>query len=282
MPKANRNGKKRWTAEEDKHLLKHVEAGVDKTDIGAILGRSAVSVAQRKKRLGIHERKHWTAAEDDRLRQLLTETDLPLADIAKRMDRTANSIERRKERLKIHRKPFKLYTTDPAHVAQIVKFKMAGWTHQKIAEAFEFKHFSRISHILLKNGYHRFCVVHSDKTYVRWTEDDREVIRKCLKKRMKLCDIQRHLPNRSIPSINGQINQMRKKMSAEPIKPKPKPTESILNPEFLELRKQIGETLMMLPQLSDHQVASRYNCLPEFVRRERQFHRLQQSIPIDF
>lgn len=100
-------------------------------------------------------------------------------------------------------------------------------------------------------------------------------------KTFEVIRIQRHhLPNRSIPSINGQMTQMRKKMSAEPIKPKP--TESILNPESLELRKQIGETLMMLPQLSDHQVASRYNCLPEFVRRERNFHRIQQRIPIDF
>ena len=248
-------------------------------EISAILNRSKVAIQNRRKNmLGIHFRKHWKADEEERLRQLLTETDKPLTEIAELMDRTVKSIERRKERLKIHRIPFKLEKHNPAHVAEVIKFKMAGWTHEAIAEAFGVKTSSQISHVLITNGYHRFCPVVGEKTLVRWTEGERDVLRECLKKEMGLQAIQEHLPNRSISSIKGQLKRI-KETPDEPAVPKPiEPIASVerrLGTRYLELQKGVSEALRESPALSDWQIAERYNCLPEFVRRERAFYKLQ-------
>ena len=203
---------KRWTEKEVECLRALVSAGKSDAEIAAIIGRSQTAVMQKRKYgLGIDYRRHWTDEEDARLKQLLTETDKPLSEIAKILGRGEGGIERRKERLGIRRVPFKLDRFNPMHVAQLLKFKAAGWTQEQIAKVWGIKNPAQISHVLCSHGFYRFCVCVGEKTYRLWTEDERDTLRDCIRKCMSPQEIQTDwLPNRSIPSIKGQIRRLLK------------------------------------------------------------------------
>lgn len=197
---------KRWTPAEDARLKALVSAGHSDKVCAQLLNRSRAAVIMRRKyTLGIHYRKHWTPAEDARLKRLLTTTELSLSEIAQQLNRTEMSIQRRKERLGIHRKPFKLDTHNPLHVAQIIKFKMAGWTCEKIAEAFGLKNSAQISHLLRKQGLHRFYAqTNNNSSWQKWGDVEVHRLRKRLQKKMPYREIYRQFPNRTPAAIRQQ------------------------------------------------------------------------------
>lgn len=212
---------KRWTEKEVERLRALVSAGKSDAEIAAMIGRSQTAVMQKRKYgLGIDYRKHWTDEEDARLKQLLTETDKPLSEIAKILGRGEGGIERRKERLGIRRVPFKLDRFNPMHVAQLLKFKSAGWTQEQIAKVWGIKNPAQISHVLRSHGFYRFCVCVGEKTCVRWTDAECDTLRDCIEKGMSPKEIQdAWLPNRSIPAIKQKIKRLPQAVvSAEPIR----------------------------------------------------------------
>ena len=87
----------------------------------------------------------WTAIEDNTLRKLVAEGKTA-SEIAKVLtNRTIYAIQNRRGILGIHR-PYKLSTRTPQYIAEVIKFKMAGWTHAEIAEVYPEKPF------ILKTG----------------------------------------------------------------------------------------------------------------------------------
>ena len=210
LPNICRNGKS-WTNKELQHLRVLVASGKSDKEIARLLGRSQQAVFyQRKYTLGIHIRQRWTDAEDARLRRLLTTTELALSEIVTQLNRTKGSIERRKEKLGIHRVPFKLDKLNPVHVAQVIKFKMAGWTQKQIADAFGLKNPSQISNVLRSHGFHKFCVCVGKKKMKAWSEVELHLLRKYLRKGMPLTVIYRELPHRSPSSIAAKACKITK------------------------------------------------------------------------
>lgn len=206
-----KQGKKLWTNKEVARLRKLVKAGKSDEDIALLLGRSKCSVFHKRKySLRIDIRKHWTDAEDARLKVLLTTTDKPISEIAKQMNRTESSIERRKERLGIRRVEFNLDKHSPIHVAQLVKFKLAGWTHKEIADVWGIRFDSQISNVLRFHGFHRFCACVGKKEQQLWSEVETHLLRKYLKKGMSLSKIYRKFPHRSPSSIGSKARAITK------------------------------------------------------------------------
>lgn len=198
-----------WTNKELQHLRVLVTNGKSDKEIARLLGRTQTAVFyQRKHRLGIHLRHCWTDAEDSRLRRLLTTTELTLSEIATQMNRTEGSIERRKEKLGIRRTPFKLDKLNPIHVAQVIKFKMAGWTQARIADIWGLKNPSQISNVLIHHGLHRFYTCVGKKEQKAWSEVELHLLRKYLMKGMPLTMIYREFPHRSPSSIASKARKI--------------------------------------------------------------------------
>lgn len=200
-----------WTNKESQRLRTLALAGKSDAEIALLLGRSKCSVFQhRKYALGIDIRKHWTPEEDTRLERLLTTTDKSLSEIGKLMGRGRGSIERRKERLGIRRVPFRLDKFNPAHVAQLIKFKMAGWTQAQIAEVLELKCPGQISNVLRSLGFDRFCACVGEKKQQQWGEAELHRLRKCLRKGISRAEIYREFSYRSPSSVSSKIRKITK------------------------------------------------------------------------
>ena len=256
-----------WTNKEIERVRELVGMGKDDAEIGAILNRSKTSVFNiRKYKLGIHIRKHWSAADEARLEQLLTTTDKPLSEIARLMDRTEGSIERRKEKLGIRRVSFKLDKLNPSHVAQLIKFKMAGWTQEKIAEAWGIKNPSQISNVLIYHGLHRFYACVGEKEYRRWREGELDFLWKCIKKRLSREDIYKEFPHRSPSSVSSKVRRLIRDGGITRVSG-PVLTHSR---RFMRLMDRVDD-LIITSKKSDAVIASECGCLPEFVRKQQRF-----------
>ena len=80
----------------------------------------------------------WTPKEDARLKQLVAEGKTSMEIAAFFPNRTYCSVANRKYILEVYRPyaSYKLSPRDPSILAQILKFKMLGWTHKEIADVF--------------------------------------------------------------------------------------------------------------------------------------------------
>lgn len=165
------------------------------------------STFERDSIMGRHKAK-WTPQEDARLKQLLSESRT-LKEIGRILNRSEVGVQRRKECLGLKRIPVKFSRHDPADIAQLVKFKMAGWTHERIGNVFGTKT-SYISNLLTVNGFKRFCEVRPDRSgsCPRWTELELNTLRKCLQRKTSLLEIYRKLPRRSRHAIRQQSRKM--------------------------------------------------------------------------
>lgn len=258
---------RRWTNKEIERVRELVGAGKEDEEIGAILGRTKHAVFNvRKYKLGIHIRQHWSAAEETRLEQLLTTTDKPLSEIAMLMNRTAGSIERRKEKLGIRRVPFKLDKLNPSHVAQLIKFKMAGWTQEKIAEVWGIKNPAQISNVLRHHEFYRFYACVGKKAYCRWREDELDFLWKCIKKGLSREAIYKEFPHRSPSSVGSKVRRLIRDMGITRV------SGPVWTPShrFMRLMVRVDD-LIISTEKSDAVIATECGCLPEFVRKQRSF-----------
>ncbi len=145
-------------------------------------------------------RKKWSPAEDLELRRYIEFGYYTSAEIAQKLQRTKSAVDARKNKLGIT--TTKISAKDPATLAQILKFRMAGWTQKRIGEMFGVTH-SYISEILRINGFLQFCRVFTKGKHPRaWTEVELASLRKYLGRGYTTVQIQQELPHRSYDAIS--------------------------------------------------------------------------------
>ena len=154
--------------------------------------------------------RRWTAQENEVLKQLVGEGK-GVPHIARVLDRTERSVYCRKYALGLHRcsTTYKFSPRNPLLLAQIIKFKMAGWKLKDIAKVFG-GDAGDISYVLCENGFKGFMWQRSTKreNYRFWTETEVELLRIYLQKGMAVDEIQKKLPERSLSAIRRKAKQM--------------------------------------------------------------------------
>ena len=203
--------RKYWTTGEITRLERLVRADKTANEIATILGRTPHSIYNQKKQLKIcnsFKRNEWTQAEITRLEKLVN-SRMPVKQIARIMGKTTASINSRKSRINL-KKPPKLSPKVPLHLAEIIKFKMAGWKLKEIAAVYDCT-VSLVSSILCDNGFIGFMRggrEYRTETYQRWDEIDLARMRRACKRGYTLDEICALFPYRSLKAVRERINQM--------------------------------------------------------------------------
>ena len=150
---------------------------------------------------------YWTEAEITQLKQLVKERK-PVREIVHIMGRSYGAVNNAKTRNGIY-KPMTLSRHNPLHVAEVIKFKMAGWTLEQIGEVFGFT-IAHVSQVLRDNGMVRFMWIYNqgEKPYRIWSEYELHRLRKYCKKGYSLDRICTYFPNRSRKAIECRIQKM--------------------------------------------------------------------------
>lgn len=191
---------RKWTTHEDRLLKKLVDDGKNSTQISTILGRTKGSIQHRKHVLGLcNHQRLWTADNDAELTDLVGEGKTS-ETISKQIGRTKIAVEKRRNLLRIP-PVVKISQNNPPHLAELIKFRLLGWTVARIAEVFGVTE-AYISQIMVKNGFKRFgCIRKKHTNYQLWDEVETALLRKYLESGYSHERIQQELPHRSITSI---------------------------------------------------------------------------------
>ena len=203
--------RKYWTTGEITRLERLVRADKTANEIATILGRTPHSIYNQKKQLKIcnsFTRNEWTQAEITRLGKLVN-ARMPVKQIARIMGKTTASINSRKARINL-KKPPRLSPKVPLHIAEVIKFKMAGWKLKEIAAVYRCSE-SQVSDVLCKNGiiwFMRGKPNYETQTYQRWDEIDLARMRRACKRGYTLDEICALFPYRSLKAVRERINQM--------------------------------------------------------------------------
>ena len=146
----------------------------------------------------------WTPVEDTVLKQLVSERK-KAAEIAKTLGRTADSVNNRKYVLRLQ-KPQQFPEITPLRVAEIVKFKMAGWRHCDIAKVYGIS-IAEISRILCENGMKGTMRTFPKYQYPRrqWSELGTHRLRECIKKGYSFDRICSYFPHRTPGAVRLKI-----------------------------------------------------------------------------
>ena len=158
----------------------------------------------------VEKRKEWTPGEDLELKRYVSLGGYTSAEIAEKLGRSKGSVDARKHKLGLA--IIKVPAKDPATVAQILKFRLAGWTQEKIGKVFGVTH-AHISFVLGVNGFRGFCRNYpKHKRYNNsWTDSELSLLRKCLAQGYTTVEIQaKALPHRSCHSINKMRSDMKR------------------------------------------------------------------------
>ena len=213
--------KRKWSIQEDTLLKTLVVQGLSDPEIEKLMSRSKHGISHRRRStLGVDMRRQWNPDEDARLARLLAQGK-SLSEIGKLLNRTEGAVERRKERLGLKRVSVKLSKHNPADIAQLIKFKLAGWTHEAIAEVFDITA-AYVSNLLIESGFKHFCGANRPKTYRLWTEIELHYLRKRLVSnnsrpsarngqdlsKSELKQIYSELPHRSRHAIRAKIREI--------------------------------------------------------------------------
>ena len=148
----------------------------------------------------------WTDTEIQRLEQLVSE-GRTASEIAKVLGRTYASITSRKEILGL-KTPKRFQRDCPKAVAELVKFKMAGWNLEQIGKVVELHH-SDISKILCGNGFRNLPRVSRRlSAYRHWDEIEVATLRKMLVKGISLEQIYLKMPYRTPDAIRAKAHKI--------------------------------------------------------------------------
>ena len=156
------------------------------------------------------KRKKWTPGEDLELKRYVSLGVHTSAEIAEKLRRSKGAVDARKHNLGLT--SIKVDAKDPATIAQIVKFRLAGWTQKKIGKVFGVTH-AHISFVLCENGFRNFCGNYpKHKRYKNaWTDTELSLLRKCLAQEYTTVEIQaKVLPHRSCDAINRKRSEMKR------------------------------------------------------------------------
>lgn len=150
----------------------------------------------------------WTAIEVNLLKQYCGERK-SVKEIANLLKRPYTGVTDKKSRLGIT-KPNRLSSSDPKLIAQLIKFRLAGWAVYEIAEVFDVTQ-SNISTILISNGFKR-VFPHASRKRVssceKWDELDTHLLRKYLRKGYSIDRLCRYFPYRSEVAVRGKIKKL--------------------------------------------------------------------------
>ena len=149
----------------------------------------------------------WSKREIIRLKRLVDERK-PVREIAILLGRTHAGISSMKTKMGIYR-PQPLSPGNPLHVAEVIKFKMAGWTLREIAKVYGYG-ISHVSNMLRMNGMKGFMPAGRkfEKPYHYWSEFELERLRGYCKREYKFDRICGLFPNRSRRAITQKIQLM--------------------------------------------------------------------------
>ena len=179
----------------------------------------------------------WTGIEITRLKQLVDEGKT-IAEIAADLDRAVSGVSDKKRRLGLCT-PRKLSTYCPKTLAEILKFKMAGWNLKEIAKAYGSSE-SRISGILCANGFKHFLWARPQYTqpFRPWSELELHRLRQSLRKGYSLDRICTYFPFRS----RGAIRKRARKITRYWLSPEQLAERERARRRFLHLPEDTGET----------------------------------------
>lgn len=124
----------KWASADKQFLKKLVDMGKTHSEIAEIFGCSQSAVSRKLQRLGIRVKRYWTIEEETKLKRLVSEKKTT-PQIAKILGRTAYAVSNKRIALGIDAL-YKLSAKNPLHLAEIIKFRMAGWTLERIAEVY--------------------------------------------------------------------------------------------------------------------------------------------------
>ena len=149
-----------------------------------------------------HTRTIWTELEIEQLKQAIADGK-PMTDIARMLNRSYASVRGKKRTLGLLTPQ---QQTSP-RLAELIKFRMAGWTLQQIAKVYRVSD-KCIAEMLNANG---FKGKWSQKGFFKrayipthWSEIDMHLLRKYLKKGYSLERIATYFPKRSLQAISTQ------------------------------------------------------------------------------
>ena len=143
----------------------------------------------------------WTGIEITRLKNLVDEGRTN-AEIAADLGRSFLAVLDKKRRLGLCTQQQKLAWNDPKLLAEIIKFKMAGWRQADIAKAYDVSEMS-ITHVLCRNGFGGFLRI-APKKLRKWSEFELAGLRRYVKKGYSFERICSHFPRRTPePSDTG-------------------------------------------------------------------------------
>ena len=150
----------------------------------------------------------WTAEEDAILKKCVSEGMISKEILPLLPKRRLEGIASRRRTLGL-KKPTPLFPQDdPATVAQIVKFRMAGWRLQDIERVTGVCR-SRLSWLVLRAGIKVRPVVRmpaTQKSY--WTEVELHQLRKALRRKVPLGKLCEMFPNRTARAIQKKAYQL--------------------------------------------------------------------------
>ena len=151
--------------------------------------------------------KEWTEADITQLKRLVNERKTA-KEIGRILGRTHRAIDRRKRDMGLY-KPMMLSPHNPLHVAEVIKFKMAGWTLSEIAAIYKCSP-QHVSRVLTLNGMVGFIrnPANPQRPYTYWTEYELHRLRKYCKKGYGLERICTYFPNRSHKAVRMRIFKM--------------------------------------------------------------------------
>ena len=157
------------------------------------------------------KRKKWTPGEDLELKRYFSMGVHTSAEIAEKLGRSKGAVDARKHNLGLT--SIKVSAKDPATVAQIVKFRLAGWTQKQIGKVFGVTH-AHISFVLCENGFRGFCGNYPKRRgrYKNaWTDSELSLLRKYIAQGCTTVEIQaKVLPHRSCDAINRKRSEMKR------------------------------------------------------------------------
>ena len=157
----------------------------------------------------------WTPLEIDQLLQA-TADGKTAKEIGVMLGRTHKSVKLKRQRLGVKISP-KVANT-PLRLAELIKFRMAGWTLKKIAKVYDVQE-SRICSILCQNGFKGFLTQKGGNSFSTfWTEIELHRLRKLCgyfhenggfsKHRWE--QIARHFPNRTTQAVEAKGIRMKR------------------------------------------------------------------------
>ena len=151
--------------------------------------------------------KYWTKAERTQLKTLVNERKTA-KEIGRILGRTHRSIDKAKRDMGIY-KPMLLLPDNPLHLAEVIKFKMAGWTLSEIAAIYKCTS-QNVSRVLTLNGMVGFMRnrPNPQHPYTLWTEYEMYRLRKYCKKGYSLDRICTYFPRRSRESVEIRVRRM--------------------------------------------------------------------------